>query len=275
MRTFTVASVITIICLLVSMGLEDKHAYSVSAGAPEGRTGSPGDGATCMDQCHGANPGTPNGNEAVALTGLPVGGYVPGTTYDLTLSATGSSNDVFGFQISPQDWSGNMLGSWIMGTSGLVQVINTKWLTHTYAGNSGSGGEHSWDFQWEAPSLGVGDVHLYYSVLFADGMNAHLGDVMLQDSVMLTENTSVSIEENEEKVSYSVNYFNNELRLNNHAKGLVNVRLLNLEGREILASSFATEQHRIDLSTIKASGVYILVMQGADFQYAERIAVLR
>ena len=163
MRTLPIASVLTVICLVLSLVFEDKPAMSVSAGAPEAKTGSPSDGATCFSLCHGASPGTPNGNETMDLIGLPVGGYVPGQTYNLNLALSGSSNDVFGFQISPQDWTGHMQGTWITGGSNLVQITNTKWLTQTFAGNTGSAGAVDWDFQWEAPGLGTGDVHFYFT----------------------------------------------------------------------------------------------------------------
>ena len=275
MRTFVITSFITVICLALSFAFEDKPAMSVSAGAPVSRTGSPGDGMTCMDQCHGANPGTPNGNEAITLIGLPIEGYVPGQVYNLTLAATGSSNDIFGFEISPQDWTGEMRGSWITGGSNLVQILNTKWMTHTFAGNSGSGGARSWDFQWEAPSLGTGDVNFYFTSIFADGMNAHLGDVMLQDSVMIMENNGVSITEPTTEVTVSLNSLEKVININNPIRLVFNVQVLSLDGRLVHNANVSGLESKIDLASHAQNGVYLVVIRGEGFMQTLRVALLK
>lgn len=275
MRTFAITSFITIICLALSFAFEDNTAMSVSGGAPESRTGSPSDGMTCMDQCHGANPGTPNGNEMLALTGLPVDGYVPGQVYNLMLSTSGSSHDIFGFEISPQDWTGHMLGSWITGGSSFVQIINTKWMTHTYAGNSGSGGAHSWDFQWEAPTAGAGDVNFYFTSIFGDGMNGHLGDVMLQDSVMVMENLNVGIEEKTNDVTVSLNPFDKIIKINNPMQLDFNVQVLSIDGRLVHNSNVQGSEPKIDLSSETRNGVYVVVLRGAGFAQSHRVVLLK
>ena len=254
--------------------LESNPAMSVSAGAPEAKTGSPSDGATCFSQCHGSNPGTPNGNELMTLSGLPVSGYVPGQTYDLNLALSGSSHDVFGFEISPQDWTGHMQGTWITGGSNLVQIINTKWLTHTFAGNSGSAGAIDWDFQWEAPSTGAGDVHFYFTSIFADGMNAHLGDVMLQDSITISEDPNVSVNENEIEPKVSIKGLENQITITNPLLKSLQISVIGLDGRVVYSSVFSSSTHNIDLSEQSFSGIQIVVIKGEGYIKAERILLL-
>ena len=272
MRTVAITSFITVLCLALSFAFEDQPAMSVSAGAPESRTGSPSDGMTCMDQCHGANPGTPSGNELMTLSGLPVGGYVPGQTYNLTLALSGNSTDVFGFEITPQDWTGHAQGSWITGGSNLVQIINTKWLTHTFAGNSGSAGAIDWDFQWEAPTAGAGDVNFYFTSIFANDNNNHLGDVMLQDSLMVMENLNVGIVEETDDVTISLNSMDNSIKISNPLQLDFVVQVLSLDGKLVHSFSIQGSEPKIDLASRANNGVYLIVLRGKGFTKSQRIA---
>ena len=74
-----------------------------SSGAPAGNTNSPADGQNCS-HCMGGT--------AVPVTGwitsdVPSTGYLPGNTYTITVTATGTGNK--GFQVSPQDVAGNLM----------------------------------------------------------------------------------------------------------------------------------------------------------------------
>lgn len=125
-----------------------------SGGAPAGYTNSPGDGKNCS-HCMGGT--------AVAVTdwitsNIPVTGYVPGSTYTITVTATGSGNK--GFQVSPQDAAGNLIGTLTAGT-GSKLVGSNKYVTHSSAQ---SASPTSWSFNWTAPSAGIGDVTFYGSV---------------------------------------------------------------------------------------------------------------
>jgi len=270
-RLITVISVAVMVAFIV-FSTGNLRLMSSSSGAPTAKTGSPSDGNTCL-QCHGSNPGVPNGGEAIELTGLPAGGYVPGTTYDLTLSASGSSNNMFGFEISPQDWVGNMQGSWIMGTN--TWINTTNWLTHNHAGTAGSSGGASWDFQWMAPSNGTGDVNFYYTVLFADGMNLFEGDVMLQDSVVLLENSSVGIDVGDE-MDIVVSTLIGKKAVVIQSVGFtsdISVQITNLNGREVFAGSVNNGQEIIDLSAA-AGGIYIVNVDGSNKSVRKKILLL-
>jgi hypothetical protein len=128
--------------------------YKSSGGAPAGYTNSPGDGQNCS-HCMGGS--------AVAVTGwitsnIPATGYVPGATYTITATATGTGNK--GFQVSPQDASGNLIGTLTAGTGNKL-VGSNKYVTHTSAQ---SGDPATWNFQWTAPATAVGEVTFYGSL---------------------------------------------------------------------------------------------------------------
>ena len=121
------------------------------SGSPAGYTGSPGDGKECT-QCHGGT--------AAPVTGwitsdIPATGYVPGNTYNVTVTVTGSGKK--GFEVSPQSPSGAQLGTLIAG-SGSHLTGGTKYVTQ----NSGvTSNPATWTFQWTAPVTGTGEVTFY------------------------------------------------------------------------------------------------------------------
>lgn len=136
-------------------------AISNPQGAPAGKTGSPGDGgATC--QASGCHSGTPTFVAGIISSNAPVEGYTPGTTYTITVTTTGSGNK--GLEVSPQDLSGNLLGTMIAGT-GTKLLGGGKYLTHT---TPKTGSSATWTFQWKAPAAGTGDVTFYGAFAITD-----------------------------------------------------------------------------------------------------------
>ena len=87
---------------------------------------------------------------------------VIGTTYTITITTTGSGNK--GFEVSPQDLSGNLLGTLIAGT-GQKLLGGGKYLTHT---TPKTGATAVWTFQWIAPAAGTGDVTFYGAFAITD-----------------------------------------------------------------------------------------------------------
>jgi len=121
------------------------------SGAPAGYTGSPADGKNCT-HCHG---GTATTVENWITTNIPDSGYIPGQTYDITVTVQGSGKK--GFEVSPQNFFGDLLGTLTAG-SGSKLVGNNKYITHTSGMSSNPA---VWTFQWTAPEEGTGNVVFY------------------------------------------------------------------------------------------------------------------
>jgi hypothetical protein len=84
------------------------HLSANSSGSPIGHTGSPFDGRTCTS-CH-AGPAA----EAKAgwiTSDIPADGYVAGSTYTLTATASRAGSNKFGFQIAAYTSSGGQAGT--------------------------------------------------------------------------------------------------------------------------------------------------------------------
>ncbi|MBM3404656.1 MAG: hypothetical protein FJY10_07170 [Bacteroidetes bacterium] len=121
------------------------------SGAPPGYSNSPGDGKNCTF-CHG---GTVTPVTGWITSDIPVDGYVPGTTYNITFSSSGAGDK--GFEVSPQDLLGTQMGTLIAGGNNQI-LLSGKYVTHTSKITANTA---TWSFQWTAPSAGSGDVTFY------------------------------------------------------------------------------------------------------------------
>ena len=128
---------------------------SLSTGSPGGKTGSPLDNTDCME-CHGV------GGTTSILTNInsniPPNGYVPGNTYTITANINPTSI-LNGFEVTSEENTTNTkTGTFFITNTNETQLVNNnKSVTHTAAGNSMS----TWNFDWEAPIIGTGDITFY------------------------------------------------------------------------------------------------------------------
>lgn len=131
-------------------------------GSPAGYSGSPADAKDCS-ACHKA--------KAVAKEGLITisgGGtqYIPGKTYTIITVLKGTpKSKKFGFQLSPQDAKGKLLGKMVVtDATGTAIAKGNKYINQTEKGVDGAGSK-TWSFDWVAPEKGAGEVTFYGSYL--------------------------------------------------------------------------------------------------------------
>jgi large repetitive protein len=162
----------------------NNQAHTSSSGAPAGRTGSPGDGSNCT-ACHA---GTATTSAGLITSNIPAGGYTPGQTYQITASVSSPGRTKFGFQVSPQNISGTLLGTLVNTTPTLTQLVgSSKYITHTSAGNQGGNGSHSWTFNWIAPTAGTGNVTFYGAFNATNSNNSTSGDIIFLSTLAVQE----------------------------------------------------------------------------------------
>lgn len=161
---------------------------SSSSGAPAGRTGSPGDGGlTCaISGCHLPGP-TPAVMAGWITSNVPASGYVPGNTYTITATATRAGHVRFGFEISPQNNIGTLLGSLIITNTTETQIVSTKYVTHKLAGTSAPSGTKTWSFNWTAPVAGTGNVTFYGAFNVTNNSGTSLGDTIYKSTLLVSE----------------------------------------------------------------------------------------
>ncbi|HXC04006.1 MAG TPA: choice-of-anchor V domain-containing protein [Bacteroidia bacterium] len=161
-----------------------QKAYSNASGAPSGVSGSPGDGATCgISGCHTGS--TVSKKPGWITSNIPAAGYTPGATYQITAKAVTIGLVKFGFEVSPQDPNGNIIGT-VVATSAKEQVRTAGYITHTSAGNTGTD-SIVWTFNWTAPAAGTGSFVFYGSFNCANNNGSVSGDQIYTSTLAVNE----------------------------------------------------------------------------------------
>ena len=171
--TFIFGSIIAIAILLYP-----KSTISKLIGSPGGKTGSPMDNSDCTS-CH--NVGGTTLSTTNITSNIPSTGYIPGNTYTITTSSWAD-----GFEITCEENTGNTkTGTFFNTNPSANQLVNNgNAITHTAAGNSSG----TWSFDWEAPSIGTGDI-TFYGAFIAAGypIGSNAGDYLTLSTLSISE----------------------------------------------------------------------------------------
>lgn len=267
-----------VLSTLMAVGLVYDYNYrmvhSSSDGAPAGRTGSPGDGITCNTGCHGGQPGNPQGNEMSTITGnIPPTGYVPGTTYDMTVSMQGGSSS-YGFSLTVED-DANVNQGTLIAPNGSNTQINGSGDYITQTTNLGQGSQ-SWNFQWTAPSAGVGEVTFYAATMYGSGGAGNNNDVMVLTNASFQEASNVSITEAELK---SLVVYPNPVIDEIHVASKdideeMMITMFDVSGRQVLQENHESGDVKIDVSSKNLNtGVYFLKVEAGGNSTIKKLLV--
>lgn len=236
-----------------------------TGGAPAGYTGSPSDARTCTN-CHSGVAAT--AQSEWITSDIPVDGYIPNTTYTITATANGVGHTKFGFQVSPQNASGTLLGT-LASTSSETQLVGSdKYITHKSSGTSGIDSK-AWTFDWTAPSAGTGSVAFYGAFNVSNANGSTSGDTIYNSSLLVEENTGIGISDNN-FIEYSVSIYPNPISDQLYIQysllkpANVEIKLFDLQGKlcktllsEIKSASNYTSSFNINQNQI-AKGVYLI-----------------
>lgn len=169
-----------------------------SGGAAGGRTNAPGE-----SNCTGCHSGTlqtsgTNFNNVSLTNNFTGGGYIPDSTYTITLSYTQSGKSKFGMQLTCLDGSNLMAGGFANTstatsiTSSVISGGTRSYVRQTSSGNSGTGGR-SWSFEWTAPSTNKGDLTLYTVVNSANNNGGTGGDIIIAREFTLSPSSLLPV----------------------------------------------------------------------------------
>lgn len=180
------------------------HETNSTGGAPAGFAGDPfASSATCRS-CH-------SGPTAATIAGIftsniPPAGYTTGSTYTITANFVRPGHIKFGFEATPQNASGTLLGTLAPVNANTQVIAPGRYITHTTAGTAGSGGK-IWNFLWTAPAAGLGPVTFYGTFNATNNSGSDLGDSIFKSTLVVTENlASVN---NYESTDFSLSTFPN------------------------------------------------------------------
>ena len=235
--------------------------------ASSSHTGSPGDGQNCT-ACHGSI--ATNNNNFFIISNIPQTGYVPGTTYSVTVTLSGSGVKIF--EVSPQNILGAIEGTLIAGTT--TKLVNSN--KDIICSSSSNASQMAWIFQWKAPIAGTGNVTFY-------GAGALSMNNIILTNLLVNEDVSSGINKINDKslnVSIYPNPVNDKLNisytLQNESK--VKIELINIEGKIINTVVYEQENQgdyskSLALNNQLNKGVYFIRIEKENSTVVKRIII--
>ncbi len=274
-----------VVCMIFALQSLDvsRSLHSSASGALAGHTGSPADGQTCARSgCHSS---TAIPTMGLITSNIPPSGYIPGQTYTISATATDPNRVKFGFQVSPQDASGNYLGTMLVTNPSATKLTGVKYITHTFGGTSAPGGTRTWSFDWVAPVAGTGDVTFYGAFNYSNNNSSTSGDQIRTSTLTVTEDVSTGISSADDP--YSTNIYpvpavdDITISLNMMNSADVSIDVVDLQGRSITnissGMSLSSGNHNIRYSfpSDVDNGIYFIRISGANGLYMKRLALYR
>lgn len=246
-----------------------KFAMSYDGGAPAGYANDPAGGNLNCNNCHA---GTTTSVTGWITSNIPVTGYVPGTTYTITATSTGTGGNK-GFEISPQTSAGLFRGTLIAGT-GTGLTGSSHYIRSTGTGITTN--PMVWTFTWTAPATGLGPVTFYgaFAIGAGTGTCYITSYTVNESSVGIKETSSASdfsIYPNPVKDKFYMNYF-----VSSDSK--VQISVYTLDGKKVASLSdkkqpAGTYSEQFNVKDILTKGVYIVELKINDKSTLEKISV--
>ena len=154
-------------------------AVAFSGGPPPNLNGSTASGGATCAQCHQNSAG---GAGSVQILGVPTL-YEPGATYTLTVRIADPIQVGAGYQFSVEDATGAFIGT--LGTLDTGSQLNAGFINHTSTGVATSlanwvslGNAAEYQFTWQAPATGAGDLTFWAIGNAIDDSFTNQGDLL-------------------------------------------------------------------------------------------------
>ncbi len=240
---------------------------SSPTGTPTKASGGPAEnGATCSQGgCH-SGPATARPN--VISSDIPPTGYVAGTTYNITVSVTGSGKK--GFQVSAQKPDKSYAG--VFTADAGSQIYETNYVTHSAQKTTTPA---TWTFKWTAPAKGAGAVDFY-------GAFAVTRSATYTDKYTVQESASTGI--SEFVANINLNVYPNPLQENINLcfdlqeNAAVSAQLISMDGKssfDLYNSNLLAGKHNLNLSKPEAlqAGIYFLQLNLDNKQVVKKVFV--
>ncbi len=176
---------------------------TLSENGRAGVAGSPGETGCNTSGCH---TGVGTSGSVNLTSNIPANGFVPGTTYNMTLTVSETGKPLFGMGLEALTTSSTNAGTLIAGAktkllSKVIGTVNRTSMVHQF--NAGlTANSAVFTFSWTAPTVAAGNVTFYFGGLAANasgtedaGDNTYMGTKIFSPqsaAVPITATTSVT-----------------------------------------------------------------------------------
>lgn len=275
MRNVTLVLITFLIAAVLIFSTSDVKTNIIQP--PSARTGAPGELTCGTSDCHNNTPNSGSGSVAIAFSdpGLK---YVPGNTYDITVTVEEAAQVRFGFELTSLDVENIQAGSFaeINGGSDISFPLATN--GRLYASHHNASALKVWTFNWIAPITNVGIVTFYAAGNAANGNNLNTGDHIYTTSLQIVPDNGIGIEEvatENQLTAYSPSPGQLLVQYQSAATGDISMRLFSINGslqHELLNATEAAGPHTHLFSIPQMpAGIYLLQLRSANYLQTVKI----
>lgn len=243
----------------------------LSSNGKAGYTGSPGE--NYCTQCHSDFPINSGGGSAYINVNVTGGSYVPGQTYQVSVTVTHTGLGLFGLGVEALLNSNNTnAGTFVItnSTETQIKVANTKNnVVHKLNGGLASNTK-TFNFNWTAPATDLGAVTFYVSGLASNNDGGTSGDYVY-DATLLIQSPTSGIESNSTTQDFNI-YYNNvnhniHISLINNENNKVMGTIYNIKGQKVSElfseTMIGSIERNFPISEKLQNGIYIIqIKQG-------------
>lgn len=243
--------------------------FAYKSGAPAGSSCAPMETHCATNGlCHSSSINTGSATFDISMMGgIPVNGYVPGTTYSMMPWIIDTSKVLFGFQIVTQKSDRSNAGAVTITSTSRTKLIQGNGLDYVEQTSAGASvnGMHDWMYDWTAPPAGSGKVTFYAAFVAANGNSASSGDDVYIDSLVIQEKTTgINETENlENKICLFPNPAGEVLNIhfNKSLCGTFKIKIFNMNGECVSIESIqylpASTALKTNVSKL-SNGIYFM-----------------
>ena len=253
-----------------------------AASGGQDRTGSPVASGTCA-ACHSGG----SFSAAASATITDAGGntvttYVPGQTYTVTFTVTGSGASGYAMQAAMLDANNANAGDFLSNSTSNTQLTTLVSSGIEYLEHQGLQAAGSFVATWEAPAAGTGTVTLYGVGLAANGNGGTSGDQVTSTvQVALTEDNSTNVKNIEGEIAlfdvYPMPNQGNFTLKNNSQETDFQLQIVNMAGQVVAAQQLNLAQNAtqtLDFPNL-VPGLYSVVLEGKNLRQVQQMMVAK
>ena len=232
-----------------------------SSGQTQPYSGSPGDGNLTCAVCHN---GGSFGASVGITTDIPDTGFVPGETYNITVTAYSTSTK-HGFQITSENTDDFKSGTFTAGSDNQT-ADNNHLVTHTYSGTALT----EWHMTWTAPEgndAADSSITFYAVVNATNNDNNTTGDEVVTNNITVERDTQAGVAEQDvQSLKISPNPVRDIIHFNTELTDNATYRILDTQGKVILQGKINGQD--LSLSSSISQGVYYLHITDGSRRYS-------
>lgn len=202
-----------------------------------GYAGSPGE--QICSSCHG---GAATTGSVILGSDMVNWEYVPGQTYNMTVTISQTGMAVFGLCTEALNSSNVNAGTLVAGTGSQIKTASNgrKCVTHVLNGGAVANSK-TYTFTWVAPVAGTGNVTFYVASVAGNKNNQDSGDAVYKTTQVITEKTNVAIDEtfNVKDIQIAPNPVADWANITTTRTDIAAYHILDVNGKEVMNVSTA------------------------------------